>query len=193
MRIHEIIGEMTVKAEINFDRFALNFVNQQKDIWDDLGTHIGDIEKFKIKQYGIMYSLWDGDKVVACASLSEDTIPLVDHVWVDEDYRGQKLYSKLLWFFKTRLGHSRILLGDTHSRNMQEIVVNGLSGFTKSWYSTETGENEPFDKNSLDKYYSDNTKPTEWRVMLENFGTYQNWPKFSGNDFIRDHYDWQIK
>lgn len=131
--------------------------------------------------------MWDGDKIAATTSLSNDTLSIVDQVWVSPDYRGQKLLSKLLWFYKTRLNHPQILLGRMHSTDMQE-VVKGLSRFTKSWY--KDGKTEPFDLNT----FYNNTKSTGWLLLLENDGDFSNWPKYTtGKCFIYEVYEWQIE
>jgi len=156
--------------------------------------HIGDIDKFVVKKYNNFYSLWDNAIFVAMASLNNEYIPIVDHVWVNKDYRGQKIFSKMLWFFKTRLNHPQLLLGDIHSSDMQE-VVKGLSRFTKSWY--KDGTIKPFDLKTLSSYYSP-LQPTGWHLLLENTGNFSNWPKFNNSldglpDYIRESYDWQVE
>ena len=168
-------------------------IHECAQVWKSEGGHIGDIDDFKVLKYYTMYSVWDDGKLIACTSLSEDEIPVVDTVWVDKNRRGEKLLSKLLWFYKSRLGHSKLLLGDTHSMNMQEIVHGGLRRFAKSWYNIDTGEKIKLDPSDLDKYYDEHF-PTKWRVMLENSGDFSAWPKFNtGTDFIRENYDWQIE
>jgi hypothetical protein len=186
------MNEMTM-AGPNLDKLATKFANNAKDILAT-GFHIGDIDHFTVKQYKNFYSLWDKGIFVATASLSNDHIPIVDQVWVDNEYRGQKVFSKMLWFFKTRLNNPKLLLGNVRSTDMQE-VVKGLSRFKKFWY--KDGIVEPFDANTLDKYYN-RLQPTGWHLLLENVGDFSNWPKFNNSldglpDYIKESYDWQIE
>ena len=125
---------------------------------------------------------WD-----AVCSLS-DTDNTVDDVWVSQNYRGQKIFSKMLWFFKTRLGRSRLLLGPVHSPNMQEII-KGMSRFDKKWINIETDQVEPFDLNTLDQFYSYGG-PTSWRLMLENTHKF-NWP-MRGGGFVKEQFSGYI-
>jgi len=187
MRIKDLeINEMTMRFS-NMDKIATKYVNQNKETWWDDGVHIGDIEDYNLRKYDMIYSLWDKDVLVASTSLDTNkTIPEVDKVWVNPDYRGQKIFSKMLWFYKTRLHHSQLLLGEIHSSDMQE-VIKGLSRFTKSWY--KDGVVEPFDLNTVDNYYSW-AESTGWQIILENNGKFVGWPKFAGgDDWIKQSYE----
>lgn len=158
--------------------------------WKSNGLYIADIENYRVlKNAGYSpkidhYSLWDDDELVAFASLGSDNT--VDGVYVNPAYRGQKIFSMILWFFKTRLNKSPIILGDIHSKDMQE-VVKGLSRFEKKWYNIKTNEVEPFSLDTLDKYYS-LSGPTVWRLMLENDGEF-NWPMFNQGGFMKEAYE----
>lgn len=148
------------------------------------GKYIADIEEFQVIRYENFYSLWDRDELCGFTSLTNN---VVDDVWINPTYRGKKLFSKLLWFYKSRLGHNQLLLGKVHSRMMQE-VVKGLSCFKKSWVNVKTKANEPFDLETLDHFYGD-VEPTDWRLMLENNGDFSDWPMFrNGSSFIAEDY-----
>lgn len=157
------------------------------------GKYIADIDGFMVKKYINYYSLWNQNEFAAIVRLSDDAIPIVDQVWINKDFRRQKLFSKMLWFFKTRLNHPQLLLGRIHSNDMQEVVL-GLSRFKKSWY--KNGVIEPFNKDTIDNYYS-YAGPTKWFLMLENDGDFSDWPQFNSlngmPDYIRESYDWQIE
>lgn len=183
------INEMTMRGP-NLDKLATKFVDTNKDKWFT-GQHIGDIEQYQIKKLDDYYSVWDRDVIIAASQLDDTkSIPIVDKVWVNKEYRGQKIFSKLLWFYKTRLGYPKLLLGDVHSADMQE-VVKGLSNFTKYWVKGD--QQEPFNINTLDKFYGFG-KSTGWMLMLENTGDFSSWPKFTiGKDWIRENYEWQIE
>lgn len=167
---------------INLENDAKIFGETFKNEWKELGEYIADIEKFKVIKHEHFYSLWDSDNITAFCSLAGN---VVDRVYVYPEYRGQKLFSMMLWFFKTRLGISSIELGQVHSKAMQE-AINGLSRFDKVWINKDTGERRPFNQETNDEYYS-YIKPTEWRLVLENDGNF-NWPMFKNKDFIREAY-----
>lgn len=170
----------------NYDQLAKKFGDQHRDRWRSHGQHIGDIEQYALIQDGNFFSMWDQDAMVAFASLS-DHDNTVDNVWVDSAHRGQRLFSKLLWFFKTRLNRNPLIIGPVHSPTMQE-VVKGLSRFRKSWVNVQTGQREPFDPAATDRYY-DSMHPTEWRLMLENQGDFSGWPRFAtGQSYIQEDY-----
>lgn len=178
----------------NFSSIAERYGKEHQISWRTEGKHIGDIDNYQVKQYEHFYSLWDKDLLIGFNSLTKDKSDapiVVDIVWINPDYQGKKIFSKMLWFYKTRLGHSKLMLGDIHSLAMQEVVKSGLSRFKKSWLKNKTSE--PFDIKTLDKYY-DHSKSTGWQLVLENDGDFSNWPKFTdGKDYIKESYDWQIE
>lgn len=176
---------------LNYNDLANKLATEYAPKWKN-GKHIADIEQFKVLVNdsehipgASVYTLWHNDTLVSFASLVGDRE--VDGVWVHPEYRGQRILSKLLWFFKTRLNKSPLILGDIHSTDMQE-VVKGLSRFEKKWYNVKTNEVEPFRLETLDNYYS-SLKPTPWRLMLENDGEF-NWPMFNtGVMFMKEAYE----
>ena len=174
----------------NLDKESEAYANTNSSIWKS-SEHIADIEDFQVRQHNNIYSVWDGDILVGTTSLSSDVIPIVDSVWVNPEYRSKDIFSKLIWFYKTRLGHSKILLGDFHSKTMQAVVTHGLSRFHKSWY--KDGVTEPFDVATIDNFYS-GFKKTGWRLMLENDGVFENWPMFREyKNFITESYSLAIE
>ena len=180
---------MTMRGP-SYENLANKYAMDNSARWKNDGQYIADIEDYRVlKNKGHEssvdhYSLWDNDELVAFALLSIDNV--VDGVWVNPSYRGQKIFSAMLWFFKTRLNRSPLILGDIHSTDMQE-VVKGLSRFNKKWINLRTHEQEPFSLDTLDNFYS-NANPTKWRLMLENTGEFDNWPMFKGNGFIKEAY-----
>jgi hypothetical protein len=178
------IQEMTMRGP-NFDNVAQEFVGKNQARWKKYGKHIGDIEDYKVLQDGIYYSVWDNDAIVAVTSLSNASNE-VDDVWVSPQYRGKKIFSMLLWFFKTRLQRDKLLLGPIHSASMQE-VVKGLSRFNKSWVNIRTNEIKPFSSDTVDEFYS-YAGPTQWRLMLENSGDFSSLPKFNVGGFVKESY-----
>jgi hypothetical protein len=194
MKTNEIIPmtEMTWRAG-NLDSTSATFVGKNKDYWYREGKHVGDIDQFAVRKTSTMYTLWDSETIVACANI--DVIPghyaIVDDVWVAPEYRGQKIFSKMLWFFKTRENQPKLVLGDIHSATMQE-VVKGLSRFNKHWMN-KTGEVKDFSLDTLNDFYSYGGK-TGWRLVLENAYDFSDFPRFTdGKSWIRESYDWQIE
>lgn len=182
MKITEIT-EMTWRGP-DYSKIAKQFGEIHADIWFTQGAHIADIEQYQVREYNDYYSVWDNNKLIAYTSLKAS---IIDDVWVDESYRGQKLFSKLIWFYKSRLNQNPLYLGKIHSPMMQE-VVKGLSRFKKRWYNIQTHQTEPFDVNTLDDYYSDYGS-TDWRLVLENTGDFTDWPMFNtGSSYIKEDY-----
>ena len=178
----------------NFDKKATEFGAANANRWGR-GEHVGDIDSFTIKKDGIYFSVWDNEILIAYSSLSTQKPAVVDDVWVSGEYRGQKLFSKLLWFYKSRMGQNKLVLGDVHSKDTQDIVTSGgLSRFTKSWVNIRTNQTEPFDPATVDNFYSW-MGPTPWRLMLENDGDFTSWPAFNSEStgYIKQSYDWQIE
>ena len=178
------ISEMTMRGP-DLSKQAEQFVQNNKDQWYKNGKHVADIEDFKVLHDGSnYYSLWDDTAFVACCSLTDENT--VDNVYVSPDYRGKKILSMLLWFFKTRLNRSPLILGSVHSKDMQE-VIKGLSRFNKYWHNVNTGENAPFSIDTLGKFYS-YVEVTPWRLVLENDGEF-NWPMYNGGGFVKEAYE----
>jgi hypothetical protein len=188
MKINEIITSETMRGS-NVDKIATKFANEQYDYLKS-GNHIGDIEEYKVIRKSNFYSIWKESTLVGFASLTDESV--VDDVWINPEYRGKKLFSKLLWFFKTRLNHPMLLIGKMHSPMMQE-VIHGLSRFKKYWYNIETGQTTEFDPSTTDQYY-DHMSPTQWRLILENTGDFSDWPRYTeGKSYIYENYSEFVK
>ena len=189
-----LLAEMTMRGG-NFDIPATEYVKAFEKHLNNF-THIADIEDFKVMKWVYLnvdtfFLLLKDEKIVCFAKVqNKDNLKMVRNIWTDKEFRGKGLLSKLLWFFKTRLNYSKMVLGDMHSHDTQQIVKGGLSKFEKFWY--KDGKQEPFSLQTLDTYYND-SKPTGWLVMLENDGQFDNWPMFKGTDFCRDNYDMYIE
>ena len=180
MKITEIIETM---RGVSYNNIAQYYVNTNAQTWFQ-SAHIGDIENYQVKKHDNQYSIWDTNTLIATTTLTNN---VVDKVWVNPEYRGQKIFSKLLWFYKTRENISPLILGPIHSPEMQE-VVKGLSRFKKYWSNGH--ETRPFSIDTLDNFYSYEA-PTEWSLYLENSGNFSDWPRFTTNsDFIRESYDY---
>ena len=167
------------------------YVNNNIKTWYEQGKVIGNIDDYTLRKFNNMYTVWDDDQYVASAELSDNSEVNLMHV--DPKYRGQKILSKLLWNFKSRQGRSKLTLDQYHSDDLYNVIKQGgLSRFNKSWQNSH-GDIEPFDVNTVDKYYS-HTKPTGWKLVLENDGDFSDMPHYTeGKNWITEDYSWQIK
>ncbi len=182
------ILEMAVRAG-SFEKEAAEFGEMNKSKWFK-SDPIADIDNFQVRKAGVHYSVWHDEVLIAFASLSKQDIPIVDDVWVNPDYRGKGVFAKLLWFFKSREGHPKLLIGGVHSEMMQDVIKR-LSKFQKSWY--KQGEVKPFSIDTLDQFYK-GFGSSHWQLMLENEDTFfDGWPHFNGGGYIKESYDWQIR
>lgn len=184
--------EMTMRLG-KMDNQLSTIVNQNKESWKT-GSHIGDIEDKKVLLYkatdkNLIYSLWKDDEFVGY-SLVIDANPIeISQAWIDPEYRKQRIFSKILWFLKTRMNYSPIQLGDIHNRDTVEVLKN-LSRFKKYWWNGR--DKIPYDPDSINQFYS-LEKPTHWKLLLENDGDFSSWPKYTTGYMIKDFYDWQIE
>jgi len=179
------ISEMTMHGP-DFSIQAEQFANKYKTRWLKYGKYIADIADYKVLQDGIYYSVWDNEIVVAVCSLSNSENK-IDDVYVNPEYRGNKIFSMMLWFFKTRLNRSPLMLGEVHSSMMQE-VIKGLSRFNKYWINIKTNEKQPFSIETLDNFYS-YMNPAPWRLMLENSGEFVDWPMYNTGGYVKESYN----
>jgi hypothetical protein len=97
------------------------------------------------------------------------------NAYVVEVHRKQGLFSAFLFFLKRNEGLSKIVLGELQSEATVEAVRRIYKRFDASW--KKDGYREPYDPATVDKYYS-STKPTGWKIVLENDGDFSSWPKF---------------
>lgn len=193
MELHKL-AEMAYRGG-NLTKIADEYAKKQEINQKD-AKHIGDIDSFLVKKKGLIYSVWKDEELIALASL--DSIPnsyaIVDDLWVKEEFRGQKILAKLLWFFKSRENHKKILLGKLHSDDTVDLLkANGLSLFKRYWYNTLTGDTEEFNKLTVDDFYKSDKK--SWSLMLEHNGDdFLNMPHFNTLEagYISQAYDWQI-
>jgi hypothetical protein len=185
------INEMTMRTgALNADA-GQHFVDSNIDTWYKNGKIVGQIEKYDLRKFLDMYSLWDNDRYVASAQLTDYSE--VNLLHVDTKYRNQQILSKLLWNFKTRQGRNKLILNQYHSDDLYDIIKNGgLSRFKKYWQNSE-GRTESFNPNTVDKFYSF-LGPTGWYLILENTHQFNDMPHYTeGKNWITEDYAWQIK
>lgn len=195
------IKEMTMRGG-NLDNLSQEYVDHFKDIWYKDGKYTADIGDLKVRKYNYDYSLWKDDTLVASimvtpAHSNSDLKKLpnyaweINRAWVNSKFRNQKLFSKMLWFLKTRENYKMMVLSDVHSEIMQEILKT-LVRFEKYWYNVDTGEKDEFNKETTDNYYGIADK-TNWRVVLEGSGNFSDWPRFrERKDFVKEDYNWVL-
>lgn len=184
------LDEMTMRAG-NLQQMAQSAIDLNRDELLS-GKHIGDIDvSFKVLKGKDTYSIVKDDDLVASILLTKKfDLPVVENAWVKKEYRGKKWFSKLLWFMKVHEGMDKILIGDIHSSDMQEVVKN-LSRFDKHWFDGKSVDNF-----SADTYkdYTGASKKTSWYLMLENDGDFSDWPRFENKGrSLKEWYDWQIE
>lgn len=187
MKTHEITSEMAHPAG-DYTASADHYASLNKDTWMQQGNNIADMDNFTIRKYKNTYSVWDNDTLVACADILPNEIPTVDNVWVNENYRGQRLFAKLIWFFITRLNYKQLLLGESHSALMREAIKN-LSNVPKVWYNVKTKQTEPFSIDTMDKYYA--IPFNEWMLMFTENGL-KDWPMRNGKGFTKESYEGNV-
>jgi hypothetical protein len=198
MKLHEIcnVNEMAYKGgdlRSQADEYAKKQEVNLKD-----AKHVGDIEEFQVKKKGLIFSLWKDDELVALASL--DPIPnayaVVDDLWVKDTFRNQKLLSKLLWFFKSRENHPKLLLGKLHSDDTYNVLkAGGLSKFKRYWFDPISSDTAEFDRDTIDEFYKG--RKSSWTLMLEQTDDQylKNMPRFNNleSGFVKMCYNWQIE
>lgn len=187
MKMHEITSEMA-HAGTDYTHWADRYAANNKKIWYNNGQDIADMDNYTIRKYNDAYSVWDNTKLVACASILTGEIPVVDSVWVNSEYRGQRMFEKLLWFFLTRLNYSQLLLGESHSELMRKAIEN-LKIAPRFWYNTKTKEVVPYEAGSTDKYYE--LPFDEWMLMIAENG-FKNWPMRNGKGFTKESYEGNV-
>lgn len=208
MKLHEL-KEMAIRGG-NFRPIADKFATDYKKFYQKHKAefkHIGDVEIYPCYKHGSSYFLFDDSEIIficsAEKSFIEDGALLIDSVWLDSKYEGKKIYSKLLWFLRSREGVKKLILGNQHSEDTYNLLkAGGLSAFNKTWINTLTDEREPFDKDTIDKYYAGSN--ANWKLMLESNSKGDELTEEVKNDrfsyvtdlkygYVKSVYDWQIQ
>jgi hypothetical protein len=172
MKLREL-KEMAIKGG-NFRPLANDFADSYKKFYKEHKhefKHIGDVEIYQCFQYQSVIFLFDSNEIIFICSIEDSNIEKgakkIDSVWLDYAYEGKKIYSKVLWFLRSREGIKKLIFGDHHSEDTYKILAKGgLSGFDKTWVNSETGEREKFSTETIDKYYNDASGT--WKLMLES-------------------------
>jgi hypothetical protein len=169
------LSEMPIKGG-NFrtiaDHYSLSikkFFNTNKNKF----KHVGDVEIYPCYTLDNIYILLHNNEIIFICTLTtywqddeiDDKVKQLDSVWLDKSFEGKKIYSKVLWFARSRLGIKRIVFGDQHSDDTYQLLKGGgLSAFTKSWYNKSTKERKQFSSASIDDFYNS----LDWKLILES-------------------------
>ena len=162
--------------------------------------HVGDIDEFSIYRDLMTFVIIDGGMEIVLVGRI-DNVPhygtKVDDVWVDEEQSGKRLFSKFLWFLRSREGFSPLYFGNVHSSETYELLKSGgFSKFKKTWVNDYENSAEEFTPQTLDKFYTS----SKWKLKLESTGQLEELveevgaARFSSvhDSWIKLSYDWQI-
>jgi len=133
--------------------------------------HVGDVETYPCYQHGLLFFLLDAGQIIFICKLEdfyyENNAKKLDSVWLDSAYQGKQIFSKMLWFLRSREGYTKLVLGDIHSQDTRNLLRRGgLSKFDKTWVNINTREREKFSPETMDKFYLNNN--SVWKLLLES-------------------------
>ena len=163
--------------------------------------HVGDIEQIQVLRNSTIYLLLKADVGVGFFEVikhdSTENLPytnatLINVAYVADEFRGNSIFEKFIWFLKKHENGSKIILGDVHSPMMISTVKKLSKKFETSWVKQD--QKISYNVEHLDQYYS-YSGPTGWMIMLENYGSFENWPVFydeTSSDF-RAKCDWLLE
>jgi hypothetical protein len=186
------LKEMAVKSG-NLRKLADSFADANKDEWAKY-PHVADIDDMQVTHSANHYVLFKDGAPVAHFQvdvLTKDSA-VVDGVWVASEMSGKKVFSRFLWFLKTREHYSVIQFGDVHSQETHQLLAaGGLSRFQKCWKNSSTGEVVQFNAETIDDFY----KSSKWKLVLEsNDDSFDDFPRFTkGENWIKEAYEWQVE
>lgn len=172
------------------------------DTWAKNNMHLlntakpmGQIENFTVRTVNGMYGLFDDKTCIALLNTKKyDSFTMLDPVWVDSQYRKQRVLSKLIWFLHSRENIGPMGLGQVHSTDTMDVLrVGGFKQFqNKRWFNMSSQETAAFDPSQIDKYYRGHGAD-KWIVILEGWSV-GPWPKFpTENNWIIENYDWPLE
>jgi hypothetical protein len=188
MHLLRELSEMTMKAG-NLGPALKNYFNHFSANLDGF-VHVGDIEKIQVLKKDDIYFLKTADVSVGFFQvLQKPNSCTLQNAFIDDSFRGLKLFEKFIWFLKRNEGYDKIFMGDTHSKDMQNAIKSLSHRFNISW--VKDNEKQPYNPDNTDKYYH-SMKPTGWVILLENDGDFTDWPKFfnEGLVCVKQYYDW---
>ena len=165
MKLHE----MTLAAG-NLRPISDNFLSAHKEFF--LSSKIVDVldgmnvrkTEFNKETFFIFEKDTDVLFVAGTTSSPDNNIADIEvsRVSTNKNYYRKGMFTKFLNLM-VNLGFTKILLGDVHGKDMQDILKFGLSDFSKTWINLKTKQTDDFAKVS---HYQFNA-PSDWRVLLE--------------------------
>ena len=185
------IKEMAIKGG-HLRKLANDFADKHKHEWFNF-PHVADIDDMEVRHFKNVYVLFKDANPIAHFQVDAvaGNIAIVDGVWVAEIMSNKKVFSRFLWFLKSREHYSKIQLGDVHSHETYQLLIaGGLSRFQKYWKNSSTGEIIPYDVSSVEDFY----RSSKWKLFLESHDdSFDDFPRFNGGGWIKESYEWQIE
>ena len=186
------LKEMTMKAgdlSYNLSRY---FNKASKEILEF--SHIGDIEdKFKVMKRESEFLVLSQNIPCAYFVVQQKDLKIeISVAFVEDSFRKQSIFAKFIWFLKRFFHSNEIMLSDVHSKDTIESLKRLNNRFLIHW--EKDGVKVKYDPDEIEKYYGI-SKPTGWKIVLENDGNFLDWPRFFNENIpdIKQHYDWLIE
>jgi hypothetical protein len=195
--IKQLLAEMPIhggQLRDQADLFAASFKEKFKP---EQFKHIADLDSFEVQSNGSYFVLLNESEIIFICHV--DSVPnyghIIDNVWVDKSYSNKKLFSKMLWFFFSRMKKQPLYFASVHStETMNALKAGGFSKFKKTWVNDFLNKEMPFDPESIEQYYAS----TKWKLKLELSESLTEILEevqdsfFRTESFSRVAYDWQL-
>ena len=145
-------------------------------------THDGDIEEIQVwscnNHKGIYLFVSDAKPIGWFCINTKPFGSELTAIYVDEKFKGLRLFEKVCWYIKMHLKLFPLFLGDVHSIATRGVIkkIASVNRLKVSWFNIETDSKEAFLKNPELGY--SNEKTTPYRIMLENDGNFDDWNRF---------------
>lgn len=141
-----------------------------KNIFSTLSTdnmkHVGDIEYYQVFHRDNLYIITkDGDKVgYAVVDIIED-IPVVEQLYISDDYRGNGVGEMFILYLKRAEGFEKIKFGYQQSFDAMKMLKRIGHRFTMYWEKDGVTMEYNAENNEVAYSYGGNTG---WQLVLEN-------------------------
>jgi len=177
MKIKEIVNlnEITMKVD-SLEKQLSKFFKSISENRNDY-KHVGDIEEINVYKNNDIYLLITDNKPVGFYQvIMSNKTGEVQNAYTAPEFRRNGIFTKFIWFLKRNEGYDRIRIGDVQSTDTIEAIKRIAKRFNAYW-ENENGETVPYDINTIDQFYS-SMHPTGWKIVLENYYDFSDWPKF---------------
>lgn len=175
------ITEMTMLAG-DLSYTLSRYMKQYSANFPDKFNHDGDIEDVEIWKSLVHKDVFifviDNKPIGWFCIQKEDFGWEMTAIYVDDSYKGLKLFEKTIWYAKIHLKKFPLFLGKVHSEATVSIVkkLSSAGRMNISWFDIKSGKKTSFKDNPELGYDKETT--TSIRVMLENDRSYEEWPRF---------------